>query len=178
MTEDIRSAVIDSPLGKIGIVCDNRHLLKIKFVTSNRSRGIASALGKLGTRNDKGMTATTNKIIRKTVFQLNEYFKGKRKRFSLPICIERLRGTDFQKKIWRCLTRIPYGRTRTYAEVARMAGHPNACRAAGGANGKNPLPIVIPCHRVVAKNGIGGFSSGIPKKIKLLNLESRTPVKA
>jgi methylated-DNA-[protein]-cysteine S-methyltransferase len=103
------------------------------------------------------------------VAQLEEYFAGDRRRFDLPL---ELAGTDFQKSVWLELAEIPYGETVSYAELALMVGRPNAYRAVGQANGANPIPIVLPCHRVVASGGgIGGYGGGLPMKRKLLTLE-------
>ncbi len=85
--------------------------------------------------------------------------------------IEKLSGTRFQKRVWKELIKIPRGKTITYFELARRIGSPRACRAVGNACGKNPLPVAIPCHRVVAANGLGGFTGGLKKKIRLLKLE-------
>jgi O-6-methylguanine DNA methyltransferase len=101
--------------------------------------------------------------------QLEEYFAGRRKVFGLPLD---LRGTEFQRSVWRELLGIPYGETRTYAEVARAIGSPRAVRAVGAANGANPVPIVVPCHRVVATGGgLGGYGGGLQMKRRLLELE-------
>jgi methylated-DNA-[protein]-cysteine S-methyltransferase len=103
--------------------------------------------------------------------QLGEYFAGGRTRFELPL---ELRGTEFQKKVWRALTEIPFGQTRTYFDIAKAIGSPKACRAVGAANGKNPLPIVIPCHRVIGADGtLTGFGGGLETKATLLALEAR-----
>jgi methylated-DNA-[protein]-cysteine S-methyltransferase len=103
------------------------------------------------------------------VAQLEEYFAGRRRRFDIPL---ELSGTDFQQGVWRALTEIPYGETVSYAELALMVGRPQAYRAVGQANGANPIPIVLPCHRVVASGGgIGGYGGGLPMKRKLLALE-------
>ena len=103
------------------------------------------------------------------VAQLEEYFAGDRRHFDLPL---ELAGTDFQKSVWLELAEIPYGETVSYAELALMVGRPHAYRAVGQANGANPIPIVLPCHRVVASGGgIGGYGGGLPMKRKLLTLE-------
>lgn len=105
----------------------------------------------------------------KTHRQLMEYFQKKRTKFDLPIHIT---GTDFQMKVWDALQRIPYRETRSYAELARMIDNPKACRAVGGANNKNPIMIIIPCHRVINADGsLGGFGGGIAVKQYLLDLE-------
>ena len=101
--------------------------------------------------------------------QLMEYFQKKRTKFDLPI---HTTGTVFQMKVWDALQRIPYGETRSYAELARMIDNPKACRAVGGANNKNPIMIIIPCHRVINADGsLGGFGGGIAVKQYLLDLE-------
>ncbi len=104
--------------------------------------------------------------------QLNEYFAGKRKVFSLPLSFQ---GTAFQIQVWKALQRIPYGETWYYEQLAEAVGSPRACRAVGMANHRNPLPILIPCHRVIGKNGsLTGYGGGLDIKEKLLALEQRT----
>jgi methylated-DNA-[protein]-cysteine S-methyltransferase len=101
--------------------------------------------------------------------QLGEYFAGRRREFELALAPV---GTDFQLRVWRALCAIPYGAVRNYGDIARAIGQPKAARAVGQANGRNPLPIVIPCHRVLASDGtIGGYSSGLHVKHRLLALE-------
>jgi methylated-DNA-[protein]-cysteine S-methyltransferase len=105
--------------------------------------------------------------------QLDEYFDGKRKTFDLPLA---MRGTPFQLDVWRALQRIPYGETRTYAGIANEIGRPRATRAVGAANGANPIPIVVPCHRVIGTNGsLTGFGGGIDVKRRLLEMEAGVP---
>ena len=101
--------------------------------------------------------------------ELEEYFTGKRREFTFPLD---LRGTDFQRACWRALLAIPYGETRTYADIARAVGKPNAFRAVGMANNRNPVAIVVPCHRVIASDGtLCGYGGGLEVKRKLLELE-------
>ena len=101
--------------------------------------------------------------------QLKEYFAGKRKQFDLPLI---LIGTPFQRKVWEYIQHIPYGKTQTYSDVAQEIGHPNSSRAVGNALHVNPIPIIIPCHRVIRSDGgLGGFGLGIDVKQKLLDLE-------
>jgi methylated-DNA-[protein]-cysteine S-methyltransferase len=103
--------------------------------------------------------------------QLREYFAGQRTEFSLPLDFA---GTDFQRRVWQALLTIPYGQTRTYAQIARQIGSPTAVRAVGAANGRNPVSIVAPCHRVVGSTGeLRGFAGGLKNKAWLLELESR-----
>lgn len=108
-------------------------------------------------------------LIREAHRQLQEYFKGKRKVFDLPLAP---RGTDFQQKVWRALCNIPYGQTRSYRQIAEAIGNPKAVRAVGMANNRNPLLVVVPCHRVIGADGkMVGYAAGIEKKEFLLRLE-------
>lgn len=105
--------------------------------------------------------------------QLDEYFQKERTTFDLPL---EPPGTAFQKKVWRQLVKIPYGTTSSYGEIAQRIHNPKGCRAVGMANGKNPIPIIIPCHRVIGKNGtLTGFAAGLEIKQQLLDLEKRHP---
>ncbi|MGH8279228.1 MAG: methylated-DNA--[protein]-cysteine S-methyltransferase [Gammaproteobacteria bacterium] len=109
--------------------------------------------------------------FRKVVAQLKEYFAGERQSFDLELAPE---GTSFQQKVWHALRKIPYGSTWSYSQLAERVGNPKAARAVGAANGQNPLPIVVPCHRVIGANGaLTGFGGGLGIKRKLLELESR-----
>ena len=106
---------------------------------------------------------------RKIVSQLKSYLKGRRKHFDCELAFE---GTAFQKSVWSELARIPYGETRSYKEIARAIGRPRAVRAVGNANGRNSLPLIIPCHRVIANSGgLGGFGHGLRVKKRLLEFE-------
>ncbi len=101
--------------------------------------------------------------------QLQEYFRGERREFDLPLAPK---GTPFQQRVWNALLEIPYGRAVSYGEIARRLGNPNAMRAVGLANGRNPIPVIIPCHRVIGANGsLTGYGGGLPIKRKLLSLE-------
>jgi methylated-DNA-[protein]-cysteine S-methyltransferase len=109
--------------------------------------------------------------FREAVRQLDEYFAGTRRRFDLPLAPA---GTPFQQRVWQGLTEIPYGETISYAELARRIGRPAAVRAVGAANGRNPLAIVVPCHRVIGSDGrLVGYGGGLPVKAALLELERR-----
>ena len=108
-------------------------------------------------------------VLKEAQKQLNEYFEGRRKIFNLPL---NPAGTEFQHKVWSALKEIPYGEIRTYKQIAEQIGNPSACRAVGMANNKNPIMIVVPCHRVIGSNGaLTGYASGIDIKEKLLDLE-------
>jgi methylated-DNA-[protein]-cysteine S-methyltransferase len=107
----------------------------------------------------------------KVISQLRAYFMGQRKTFELTLAFE---GTEFQKKVWTALCSIPYGQTISYKELAERIGNPKAVRAVGAANGANPIPIIVPCHRVIGSDGsLTGFGGGLPLKKRLLELESR-----
>jgi methylated-DNA-[protein]-cysteine S-methyltransferase len=111
-----------------------------------------------------------NDLLRKAERQLGEYFAGTRRAFNLPLDFT---GTDFQKAVWQALLTIPFGETRSYAQIARQIGKPRAVRAVGAANGKNPLSIVAPCHRVIGSNDkLTGFAGGLDAKAHLLGLEA------
>jgi methylated-DNA-[protein]-cysteine S-methyltransferase len=112
-------------------------------------------------------------VLRETAKQLGEFFNGKRTDFSIPF---EFSGTDFQQKVWKQIARIPYGKTITYSELASRAGRPDAVRAAGTNTGRNPLAIVVPCHRVMGKNGtLTGFAGGLDRKQLLLEIEGFKP---
>ena len=107
--------------------------------------------------------------MKSEVKQIQEYFSGKRKNFSMKLY---MKGTDFQKKVWKAIAEICYGKTKSYFDIAKRIKNINALRAVGTACGKNPLPIVIPCHRVISKDGgIGGFGGGLQLKRKMLKIE-------
>ena len=109
-------------------------------------------------------------LIKKTIKELEEYFEGKRKIFDIPISIK---GTEFQEKVWEALLKIPYGETKSYEDIAKMVGCPKGARAVGMANHNNKIIIIIPCHRVIGKNGkLVGYAGGLPVKEKLLQIES------
>ena len=108
-------------------------------------------------------------LIKKAALQFGEYFKGKRKSFNLPLT---MRGTDFQMKVWNALKKIPYGKTAGYGEIAVKIGNPKACRAVGMANNRNPIAIIVPCHRVIGRDGsLTGYGGGLELKKLLLELE-------
>ena len=121
---------------------------------------------------DEGRTALTNMTFQ----QITEYLNGQRREFDFPY---RLRGTEFQQKVWRALCAIPYGETRTYGEIAAAVGSPRAARAVGMANHENPILMAVPCHRVIGANGkLVGYGSGLDMKEALLRLEKETARRA
>jgi len=118
-----------------------------------------------------GRQSESNPLLRRAVAQLRAYFAGELRDFDLPLDPQ---GTDFQKRVWRELLNIPYGETRSYSFVAGALGAPKAVRAVGAANGRNPIPIVVPCHRVIGAGGaLIGYGGGLPLKRLLLDLEAR-----
>lgn len=151
------SAIVDSPAGPLEITVDAAgRLERIRFADP-------------GERLDPGSSPALDRVVQ----QLGEYFRGERRHFDLELAPE---GTAFQQKVWHALQTIPYGSTCSYADLARTIRQPLASRAVGQANGRNPIPIVIPCHRVVAFDGsIGGYSAGLERKILLLSLEGWAP---
>jgi len=123
--------------------------------------------------NEQEVTDVIPEVLEDAVYQLNEYFEGKRTQFDLEL---NPTGTDFQKKVWDGLLKIPYGRTNSYLELSKTLGDPKAIRAVAAANGKNPLWIIVPCHRVIGSDGsLTGYAGGLHRKKWLLEHES--PVK-
>jgi len=141
----------DTPLGIMEVAATERAVKSIYFV-------------------ERAEQKNANAITASTQFQLGEYFDGIRESFDLPLDAD---GTDFQKTVWKALTTIPFGQTCTYGDIAKQIGNPKGMRAVGLANGKNPMTIVVPCHRVIGANGkLTGYASGTERKAWLLNHES------
>jgi len=126
--------------------------------------------GKAEIRYDTAVLRETP-LLKRAGKQLMEYLAGERKEFDLPLALE---GTEFQQAVWKALLSIPYGQTRSYSQIAASIGNPKACRAVGMANNRNPVAIIVPCHRVIGADGrLVGYGSGLDIKEKLLNLEKR-----
>ncbi|HET9106578.1 MAG TPA: methylated-DNA--[protein]-cysteine S-methyltransferase [Steroidobacteraceae bacterium] len=150
---------IDSPVGRLLLAGDGDSLIQVGFQSGPRPLQPPD-----GWRADAAP-------FRAAIAQLGEYFAGRRQAFDLPLAP---RGTDFQRRVWNALRDIPYGRTISYGELARRIGNPGASRAVGLANGANPLPVLVPCHRVIGADGsLTGFGGGLPIKRRLLALEGR-----
>jgi methylated-DNA-[protein]-cysteine S-methyltransferase len=150
-------------LKKVFVASTERGVCMVDFLTSERAffKGLRKRFSGEIIRDDR-----ENKAI---ISQLKKYLKGKLRRFNYK---SDLQGTPFEKKVWLELSRIPYGQTRSYKEIAEAIGHPKAFRAVGNANGNNPIPLIIPCHRVIERNGgLGGFGHGIKVKRQLLDFE-------
>ncbi|MCP5181919.1 MAG: methylated-DNA--[protein]-cysteine S-methyltransferase [Pseudomonadales bacterium] len=153
---------LETPIGPLLLAGEER-LRKISFPGGNKAFPPEP-----GWRRD-------DEAFREARTQLTEYFAGKRRQFALDLDI---RGTPFQRRVWEALRGIPYGQTCSYGTIAATIGAPNAMRAVGAANGSNPLPVVVPCHRVIGSNGkLTGFGGGLPTKQYLLDLEQgRVPL--
>ena len=149
---------IASPIGPLYLVASPKGL-----------RGVGWKKQSAQLKKSLNRSFTQEKILDDARIQLTEYFGGKRKRFDIPFDLE---GTKFQKQVWDGLSKIPFGKTVAYKDIARGIKNPKAVRAVGSANGKNPVCVMIPCHRVIAADGsIGGYAGGIGVKQKLLKLE-------
>jgi len=141
-----------SPLGLLEIKSNESGIISIRFIDEEFIQ-----------------KENNNQFIIQTIEELSEYFTNKRIKFTIPTCPE---GTPFQKKVWNQLSEIPFGKVKSYKEIALEIGDIKSIRAVGGANGRNPIPIIIPCHRVIGSNGdLTGFSGGIDRKKWLLSHE-------
>lgn len=158
--------ILDTTIGQLLIASSAKGLVRIILPRE----GNPDLLSRLRKEHPKETLIENQEKNRKALEQLREYFDGLRTEFSLAVD---LRGTHFQKSVWNAVARVPHGQTRSYGEIARQIGKPRACRAVGGANRANPLPIVIPCHRIIGSDGsMTGFGGGISLKEKLLKLEN------
>jgi methylated-DNA-[protein]-cysteine S-methyltransferase len=155
-----------SPIGKLKLVADDSKLLAIMF---ENSKGHT-------TRFADATRAADHPILRAAEKELAEYFAGQRTNFSVPLGTE---GTDFQQRVWAKMRKIPFGSSCSYGELARAIGRPTAARAVGAASGRNPLGIMVPCHRVIGTSGeLTGFGGGLDVKAQLLALEQRVAAKS
>jgi O-6-methylguanine DNA methyltransferase len=168
--ETLHSTIVNSMVGPLFLAASPRGLVALEF--DARLPGQQTLRS-----NPRDLRGESNKVqfeesadaLRDYVRELDEYFSGNRREFTFALD---LRGTDFQRACWNALTRIPYGETRTYADIARAVGKPQAFRAVGMANNRNPIAIVVPCHRVIASDGkLCGYGGGLDIKRKLLELE-------
>jgi len=150
---------MNTPLGRLRLVSDGTHLVTIEFE------------GRHGHGTDD--QEVCDPVLSSCASQLEEYFAGERDTFDLPLAAG---GTDFQRAVWAALADIPYGELRSYRDIAEAIHNPAAVRAVGAANGRNPLPIVVPCHRVIGSDGsLTGFAGGLEAKTRLLQLEGALP---
>jgi len=152
--------MIATPVGELTLIATDKGLSAILWESEGAQRVPLKPIS----RNDQHL------ILCEAERQLREYFAGERQQFDMPYDTV---GTEFQKKVWQALLTIPFGETRSYQQIAEQIGHPKAMRAVGAANGKNPLSIMAPCHRVIGSNGkLTGFAGGLAVKAFLLELES------
>ena len=152
-------STLASPVGELKLVANGSRLVAILWENDKPGRV------RLGPMSD----APDNPVLLRTAQQLREYFAGGRHHFELDL---EFVGTEFQKKVWAALLTIPFGETRSYSQIAEQIGNPSAVRAVGAANGKNPISIIAPCHRVIGASGkLTGFAGGLEAKEKLLTLE-------
>ena len=155
----IQRLAVATPVGPLTLVAEGGALVRISFGDDRHSSE---------GRESSGCSDHTP-LLDEAARQLADYFEGRRREFDLPLAPA---GTSFQREVWAALREIPYGETRSYKDIARAVGRPRACRAVGMANNRNPLPIVIPCHRVVGASGaLTGYAGGLEVKSKLLQLE-------
>ena len=152
-----------SPIGKLHFIASDQALLSLAFDQNRDACQVRLGISELDERE--------NPVIGRTRKELGEYFAGKRRDFTIPIDLQ---GTEFQKRAWEALRGIPFGATMSYRQQARELGDAAAVRATGSANGRNPIAIIVPCHRVVRSDGtLGGYAGGMEVKASLLELESR-----
>ena len=152
---------IASPVGELTLIASDDGLVAVLWEDDAPDRV------RLGTLSD----TPDHPHLTQAERELGDYFAGRRTTFSVPLD---MRGTDFQRSVWRALLTIPFGETRSYADIAAQIGRPTATRAVGAANGRNPISIIAPCHRVIGSNGsLTGFAGGLKAKEYLLGLESR-----
>jgi methylated-DNA-[protein]-cysteine S-methyltransferase len=155
--------IVDSPIGQLRLVGTDDGLAAILWEKDSPRRVPLNIVAE----------APDHPVLVDTARQLTEYFAGERKTFELPLDFV---GTEFQRKVWKALLTIPFGETRSYTQIAKQIGHPEAVRAVGAANGRNPIGIIAPCHRVIGSTGkLTGFAGGLPAKVHLLTLEGAHP---
>lgn len=155
----MRYTVCASPIGPLTLVSEGTCLAAVRFARRNG----APDIGRDWQRDD------TLPVLAQARAQLDEYFAGKRTRFDVPL---KLDGTEFQQAVWRALQKVGFGRTSTYGALAAAVGRPDAARAVGAVMGANPIPIIVPCHRIIGADGtLTGFGGGIDRKTRLLQLE-------
>ena len=155
MQRQIFQSSFSAPFGQLFIAADDAEIVRISF-------------------REMEFPMVKTPVIYEAWRQISEYFAASRQEFSLPLANV---GTQFQRKCWNALLEIPYGEVLTYKAMAERVGYPTACRAVAGACARNPFPIIVPCHRVVATNSLGGFAGGLEAKRFLLDLERRNIVK-
>ncbi|MEV6815312.1 methylated-DNA--[protein]-cysteine S-methyltransferase [Micromonospora sp. NPDC051296] len=151
----MRWTMLDSPIGEFSVATNGDSVCGTHFGPVEHA-----------------VTEPVDGVSRQALAELRAYFAGELSEFGVPVTV--LRGSEFERAVWREMTRIPYGETLTYGEVARRVGDPGAARAVGVACNRNPIPVIVPCHRIIGAGGkLVGFGGGLDRKIKLLELEAR-----
>ena len=157
-TEDVASTILDTPIGQLFVEVNKAGVTRVLFVDKMSEVALQQN--------------ADDKLLSKACNQLTEYFTGKRKEFDLPLSPK---GTPFQQRVWNALCNIAYGEHSSYGDLAESIQNPKAVRAVGAANGRNPISIIVPCHRVIGKNGtLTGYAGGLTRKAWLLALESES----
>lgn len=168
----IRYIDIESPVGPLSLFAVDRRLCRLEFGRMEERRPALAAWAAGRGLSGAFVHAPDDPLLREAAAQLAAYFRGERVRFELPTAMH---GTPFQQAVWAALAAIPYGEVRSYKALAAAIGRPSAVRAVGGANNRNPLPIIVPCHRVVGADGsLIGYAGGLEAKSYLLELERRS----
>lgn len=157
-TEDVASTILDTPIGQLFVEVNKAGVTRVLFVDKMSEVALQQN--------------ADDKLLSKACNQLTEYFTGMRKEFDLPLSPK---GTPFQQRVWNALCSIAYGEHSSYGDLAEIIQNPKAVRAVGAANGRNPISIIVPCHRVIGKNGtLTGYAGGLTRKAWLLALESES----
>ena len=165
MGERLSVTELDSPIGRLRLAASEHGIVRLGLPLG----GEHGFSGWLREHLADSVEVPTLPSLEQAAVEIDEYFEGRRKEFGVPLD---LRGTAFQLEVWRALCQIPFGQTCTYAWVGRAVGSPDAARAVGSANASNPIPLLVPCHRVIAAGGkLGGYTGGLPVKRRLLALE-------
>ncbi|MDG4834750.1 methylated-DNA--[protein]-cysteine S-methyltransferase [Solwaraspora sp. WMMD1047] len=156
----MRWAVVESPIGELSVAVDEVGVCGVRFGAVDGAPPASSLAG------------TAGMGLSRAVAELRSYFAGELVDFTLPLSVRQ--GSEFERAVWGEMTRIPYGETRTYGQVAAIVGDVSAARAVGVACNRNPIPVIVPCHRIVGAGGkLVGFGGGLPRKRQLLELEAR-----
>jgi methylated-DNA-[protein]-cysteine S-methyltransferase len=158
---DLRRREMETPIGVLTVIASDKGIARILFEKEKA--------GEAALRTEVPVAEADDEVLAAAVSQLEEYFTGTRRQFDLPLDLD---GTEFQRRAWLALADVPYGETTTYGQQAERIGRPGAFRAVGAANGQNPVPIVLPCHRIIGADGsLTGFGGGLDVKRKLLDHE-------
>ncbi|KJS83528.1 MAG: hypothetical protein JM58_12585 [Peptococcaceae bacterium BICA1-8] len=165
MKEELHYGYMDSPVGRLGLAASSKGLVSLDFLAFSDNNYVEMLNNKIPGK----VLIEKGSFVQEPLEQVSEYFRGQRQNFTCSLDLE---GTVFQKKVWQALREVPYGQTCSYEDIASKIDNIKGVRAVGQANGKNPISIIVPCHRVIRKSGhLGGYSSGLDIKRFLLNWE-------